>query len=90
MHLTDHAIEQATITGSAYLTKGAGATAVVSGSAQYVAENPDLITLADWGVIVGIAGVICGLAINAVAHVRRDRRETRLYREKIQSLRKNP
>lgn len=90
MGMTQHAIEQATITGSATLTKGAGVTAAASGVAQHVASNPDILSLADMGIAVGIGGVLVGAVTNLFFQWRRDRRETRLHNEQIKNMRRGP
>jgi hypothetical protein len=90
MSVSQHAIEQLTISGSATLTKGAGVTAVASGMAQHVVSNPDIISLADLGIVVGISGVVIGAATNMIAQWRRDKRETRLHNEQLKNMRKGP
>jgi len=75
MSVSQHAIEHMTITGSATLTKGAGVTAAASGVAQHVASNPDIISLADLGIVVGISGVLVGAITNIIFARRKDKRE---------------
>jgi len=78
-----HAMESAVITYSSYVTKGSGVTAVGAGLSQRVAENPEVLTLSDIGVYVGMVGVVIGLSVNVIAQYRRDRREQELHRLQV-------
>ncbi|GAB3099782.1 hypothetical protein G8770_03640 [Aestuariicella hydrocarbonica] len=82
-----HAIEQVVITTSGYVTKGSGATALTSGVAQKVAENPDVLGLADIGVVVGIIGVVLGVLVNGISQWLRNRREEEIHRARMEALR---
>ena len=73
----DHAIEHGVITASGYVTKGSGGVAIVSGAAQKVAENADVLSLADKGIVVGMIGVIMGLVINGSAQWVKNRRDAK-------------
>ncbi|WP_299195726.1 hypothetical protein [uncultured Amphritea sp.] len=79
-------VDTAVITYSGYVTKGSGVTAVGAGISQRIAESPEMITMADIGVIAGIAGVVIGLVVNVVANWRRDRREQEFHRLRIEAL----
>lgn len=79
-------VDTAVITYSSYVTKGSGVTAVGAGISQKLAESPEMLSLADIGVITGIAGVFLGLIVNLVAHYRRDKREQELHRLRIKAL----
>jgi len=87
MDLRHHAIEHATITASAAIAKGAGVTAAASGVAHQVASTPEIITLADMGIVVGIFGVLVGSGTNLFFQYRKDRRETVLHNKRMESIR---
>lgn len=80
------AMESAVITYSSYVTKGSGVTAVGAGISQKMAETPEFLSLADFGVVAGIVGVVIGVAVNFVAHWRRDRRDQELHRLKKEAI----
>lgn len=82
-----HAIESVVITGSGYVTKGSGATAIASGVAQKVSENPEVMSLADVGVLVGIAGVVVGVIVNTATQYLRNRREAELHDARLGAIR---
>jgi len=79
-------VDTAVITYSSYVTKGSGVTAVGAGISQKLAESPEMLSLADVGVITGIAGVLIGSTVNMVAHYRREKREQELLRLRVKAL----
>lgn len=83
----EHVIESTVIAGSGYVTKGSGVTAVASGVAQKVSENPEILSLADVSMLVGIAGVVIGLVVNSVATYLRNRREAELHIARLEAVR---
>lgn len=94
------AVEQTVITVSGYTTKGSGIAAVGSGLVQRSAENPDVIALADLGVVAGIIGVFGGLVISGIAHwvknrrdkrfaIASDKREQELHEARLESIKKS-
>lgn len=86
--------EQTIISVSGKVAAGGSFTAAGSGitakAVNVAAENPDIasnvIAWADVGVIIGIVGAVGGLLINLFFSIRKDRRETALYKARMAGI----
>lgn len=81
--MTDTAIAKVGA-GVTYTGSGTAAGSGVVALAQDAAETG--LTLAQWGVIVGMIGVFAGIAIQLFFGLRRDRREEDAHRRMIERL----
>ena len=63
--------------------------AVAGGMSQTAAENADVMSFADMGVVFGMIGVALGLLVNSVALWRRDKREKELHAIRVSTLEKH-
>ncbi|MBX3504397.1 MAG: hypothetical protein KF895_02885 [Parvibaculum sp.] len=64
--------------GMTYTGGGTAAGSGVVAMAQNTAHNG--LTLAEWGIVVGMIGVLAGIAIQIFFGVRRDKRESEAHR----------
>lgn len=83
MDLSNHAIEHAVIAASGKAFGAGSVTAIGSGVAMKVTENPEIMSVADIGVYTGMFVGIAGLIVHVVAQWRRDLRESKLFRMKL-------
>lgn len=81
-----HAVEHLVINVSAKSAGVGGATALASGVAMKTATNPEVLSLADVGVVSGIVLGVLSLAVHSVAQWRRDRREKTLFEARMRQL----
>lgn len=82
-----HTAFDGVIHASGAATKLSGGVAVTSGAAQKIAEDPFWLSLSDIGVLVGIAGVFLGVAVNFYFQKRRDARESEHHAARMDKLR---